>query len=289
MSSTLGVAATIDVPALIINADDFGLSEGINRGIIEGFRAGAITSTSVMVGMPAFGDAVRRARDADTLGIGLHFTLTAGRPLTRAPSLLDADTGCFLRVAALVRRALAGRVKRREVEDECAAQIAAARAAGLQLTHLDSHHHIHLLPGVRAAVRRVVAAERIPAVRRPAEQVVGVVGWRRRLAERVLIGTLARYVNRTRWRINTSDHFVGSVLLGAPHFHSLLLRVLDSLAAGTTEIMVHPGYVPGPLPGDDSYTSQREIELQALTSPDVLARLRSGAIRLVNYGHIRDA
>jgi predicted glycoside hydrolase/deacetylase ChbG (UPF0249 family) len=289
LSSTLGVAATIDVPALIINADDFGLSEGINRGIIEGFRAGAITSTSVMVGMPAFGDAVRLAHDAETLGVGLHFTLTAGKPLTRASSLIDDRSGDFLSVPALVGRALAGHVRSREVEDECAAQIAAARAAGLHLTHLDSHHHIHLLPGVRAAVRRVVDAERIPAVRRPAERIVGVIGWRRRLPERVLIGTLARYVNRTHWRVNTSDYFVGSVLLGARHFHSLLLRVLDSLAAGTTELMVHPGYVPGPLPGNDSYTTQREIELQALTSSDVLARLRSGAIRLVNYGHIRDA
>src|SRR4029077_13081797 len=115
LSSTLGVAGTTDVPALIINADDFGLSEGINRGIIEGFRAGAITSTSVMVGMPAFGDAVRLAHDAKTLGIGLHFSLTAGRPLTRALSLIDEDRGDFLRVPVLVRRALTGRVKRREV------------------------------------------------------------------------------------------------------------------------------------------------------------------------------
>ncbi|HEX4469896.1 MAG TPA: ChbG/HpnK family deacetylase, partial [Gemmatimonadaceae bacterium] len=242
-----------------------------------------------MVGMPAFGDAVRLTRKAEALGIGLHFTLTAGKPLTRASSLIDEKTGNFLHLSALVRHALAGRVKRFEVEDECAAQIAAARAAGLQLTHLDSHHHIHLLPGVRAAVRRVVDAERIPAVRRPVERIVGVIGWRRRLPERVLIGTLARYVNRTRWRVSTSDHFVGSVLLGARNFHSLLLRVLDSLTTGTTELMVHPGYVPGPLPGDDSYTTQREIELRALTSPDVLARLRSGAIRLVNYGQIRDA
>ena len=283
------MAATTDLPALIINADDFGLSEGINRGIIEGFRAGAITSTSLMVGMPAFDDAVRIARAAPALGIGLHFTLTAGRPLTRAPSLIDEETGNFLRVPALVRRALAGRVRRVEVEDECAAQIAAAREAGLHLTHLDGHHHIHLLPGVRDAVRRVVGAERIPAVRRPSERPFGVVGWRRRMPERALIGVLARYVDRARWHVATSDHFVGSVLLGARQFQSLLVRVLDSLAPGTTELMVHPGYVPGPVPGNDPYTTHREIELRALTSPDVLARLRSGRIQLLHYGQIRVA
>jgi predicted glycoside hydrolase/deacetylase ChbG (UPF0249 family) len=272
-----------------VNADDFGLSEGINRGIIEAFTAGALSSTSVMVGMPAFDDAVHLAHSVSSLGVGLHFTLTAGRPLTRATSLVDRATGEFLRGPALVRLALAGRIQTQEVADECAAQIAVARKAGLRLTHLDGHHHVHLLPGVRAAVRRVVEAERIPAVRRPMERIFGVTAWFRRLPERVLIAMLARYVDRKRWHVATTDYFVGSVLLGASNFHAILLRVLDSLRVGTTELMVHPGYVSGPLPGDDSYTSQREIELHALTSPDVIQRLHSGAIRLVNYGDIGDA
>lgn len=284
----LGVGTTTDVPALIINADDFGFSDGINIGIIEGFRAGAITSTSIMVGMPAFADAVRRAREVPALGVGLHFTLTAGRPLTRAATLINDATGEFLHLPALVRRALAGRVRAREVEDECVAQIAAAAGAGVLLTHLDSHHHIHLLPGVRAAVRRVAAAERIPAVRRPSERVFGGVA-RRRLTERALIGVLARYVDPNTWGVATADHFVGSALLGAPHFHSLLLRVLESLSTGITELMVHPGHVPAQLPGNDPYTTQREIELRALTSPEVLTRLRSGEIRLISYGQIREA
>ena len=281
------MAATTDVPTLIINADDFGLAEGINRGIIEGFRAGAITSASVMIGMPAFGDAVRLARSAPALGVGLHFTLTAGRPLANVPSLTDESTGQFLRVSALVMHALSGRVRRREVEDECVAQIAAARDAGLHLTHLDSHHHVHVLPGLRDAVRRVVESERIPAVRRPRERVFGGVA-RRRLPERALVSALARDMDPVRWRVSMTDHFVGSALLGARRFHSLLLRVLESLPPGTTELMVHPGYVPAPLPGNDPYTTQRELELQALTSSDVLARISSGAIRLVNYGQIRN-
>ncbi|HKW47331.1 MAG TPA: ChbG/HpnK family deacetylase [Gemmatimonadaceae bacterium] len=284
------MAATTDVPAraLIINADDFGLSEGINCGILEGHRAGAITSTSIMVGMPAFADAVHLARAAPALGVGLHFTLTAGKPLTAAPSLIDEHTGNFLGVSALVRRALVGRVRPREVEGECAAQIAVAREAGVGLTHLDGHHHIHLLPGVRAAVRRVVAAERIPAVRRPNERVFGGIA-RRRLPERALVGAFAHYVDSRKWGVATTNHFVGSALLGASDFHSLLLRVLDSLPGGITELMVHPGHVTAPLPGNDAYTTQRETELQALMSPDVRARLRRGDIRLLSYGQIRDA
>src|SRR4029077_13015567 len=152
----LGVAATTDA-SLIVNADDFGMTEGINRGIIEAFEAGAVTSTSVMVGMPAFEDAVRGGRAAgDGLGVGLHFTLTAGRPLTRAASLVNPETGAFVPIRTFMVRALSGRVRAREVVEECAAQIARARDAGLRLTHLDGHHHVHIIPGTSGAVRRGV-------------------------------------------------------------------------------------------------------------------------------------
>jgi predicted glycoside hydrolase/deacetylase ChbG (UPF0249 family) len=283
----LGVAATTDA-SLIINADDFGMTEGINRGIIEAFDAGAVTSTSVMVGMPAFADAVRRARAAgDGLGVGVHFTLTAGRPLTRAPSLVNRETGAFLSIRTLLVRALSGRVRAREVVEECAAQIARARDAGLRLTHLDGHHHVHIIPGISGAVRQAVQAEHIPAVRRPVERLVGGPDWRRRLVERAVIDIFARGVHPERWHVGTTEHFCGVTLLGAPRFHSAMVRALDCLPKGTTELMVHPGYVPGPLPGGDAYTTQREIELRALTSPEVLERLHSGRIRLMHFGELR--
>ena len=284
------MAATTDLPTLIINADDFGLSEGINRGITDAFHAGALRSATLMVNMPAFADAVDRAkRIGAALGTGLHFTLTAGRPLTSAPSLVDGDTGEFLGPAPLLLRALAGRISHREVEDECSAQIGGARKAGLQLTHLDGHHHVHLVPGIRTAVQRVVVAERIPAIRRPVERLFRIPNWHRRLPERVLIGVLGRTADPKRAGISTTDRFLGSTLLGARDFHAALIRVLDALPTGTTELMVHPGYVPGPLPGADPYTTQREAELRALTSPDVLERLHSGRIRLVHFGHVARA
>jgi predicted glycoside hydrolase/deacetylase ChbG (UPF0249 family) len=285
-----GVAATGDIPRLIINADDFGLSEGINRGIMEAFDAGVLRSTSIMVGMPAFPDAVRRAGAAGkALGIGLHFALTAGRPLTPAPSLVISETGDFLSLSALIRRALLGRVNPREVADECAAQIARAREARLELTHLDGHHHVHVLPGIRDAVRRVVQAEAIPAIRRPRERLFGVPAWRRRLPERLLIRVLANDMNPERWRVRMTSHFVGSTLLGAPHFEAGLLRVLGWLPEGTTELMVHPGYVTGALPGADPYTTQREVELRALTSSAVRKRLSSGLVHLIHFGQLPNA
>jgi hypothetical protein len=277
------VAATTERTRLIINADDFGLSDGINRGILEAFDAGALRSTSIMVGMPAFADAARRARIAGTrLGVGLHFTLTAGRPLTRAPSLTD-DRGDFLPPGALLRRAFLGRVLPGEVAAECAAQIDRARAAALHLTHLDGHHHAHLAPGIAAAVRHVVHEKGIPAVRRPVEPLFSANRWRR-APMRAFVTMLAQLNDPRDWGVRTTDHFVGSALLGATRFGDKLADALDSLATGTTELMVHPGYVDGPLPNADAYTTQREAELRALISPDVLDRLRSRHIRLTHFG-----
>jgi predicted glycoside hydrolase/deacetylase ChbG (UPF0249 family) len=285
-SSTHAAVVTTDETRLIINADDFGLSEGINRGILEAFDAGALRSTSIMVGAPAFEDAVRGACAAGhRLGVGLHFTLTAGRPLTRSPSLTD-EPGDFLTPVALLGRALRGGVVANEVAAECMAQIARARAAGIRLTHLDGHHHAHLVPRIAATVRRVVEAERIPAVRRPSESLFRPSNWWRRVPQRILIGALELLNDPRDWPTRTTDHFVGSALLGDSRFHERLLEALQSLERGTTELMVHPGYVDGPLPDDDSYTSEREVELRALLSADVLGRLHGGKIRLTHFGEL---
>ena len=285
-----GVGTTTEQPRLIINADDFGMSEGINRGILAAFRAGALRSTSIMVGMPAFEDAVRVAQAAgDGLGVGLHFTLTIGRPLTDAPTLVD-ESGEFLKPDALLARAVFGNIAEAEVAAECIAQIARARDAGIRLTHLDGHHHAHLGPGAIArAVRRVVEAERIPAVRRPLEPLFseyGTANWWHRLPERLLVGVLTQMSDPRNWGVRTTDLFLGHGLLGQSRFGDLLVRALDTLPIGTTELMVHPGYVDGPLPGNDPYTTQREVELEALLSPDVVERLRAGRICLTHFGEL---
>lgn len=262
------------------------MSEGINRGILEAFEAGALCSASIMVGMPAFEDAVRTAGVAGgRLGIGLHFTLTIGRPLTRAPSLVDAR-GDFLDPYALLWRALRGQIAENDVAAECAAQIARARSAGLRLTHLDGHHHAHLTPRIAAVVRRVVEGEQIPAVRRPLEPLFDPPNWWHRLGDRLLIGVLAQINDPRDWAVRTTDHFFGSALLGESRFAELLVKALDALPPGTTELMVHPGHVDGALPGDDAYTAQREIELKALMSSDVVGRLYSGRIRLINFAEL---
>ena len=163
-----------DAPRLVVNADDFGLSTGVNRGILEAHAAGVVSSVSVLVNTPGWTDALRRLRDlgpppAPGLGVGLHLNLTMGRPVSWGGSLSDARTGRFHTLRALVARAFAGRLDPGDVAIECAAQLARLRNAGLVVTHLDSHRHVHVLPGVWGAVVETARSAGVPVLRVPLE------------------------------------------------------------------------------------------------------------------------
>jgi len=269
---------------LVITADDFGLTTEINRGIMEAFDAGALRSVSVMVGTPGFEDAAAHARRAAPhLGVGLHLTLTLGRPLTAARSLIDAH-GVFVSPRQLAARALAGSVRGIDVQNEVSAQLARARAAGLRITHLDGHHHAHAFPGIWPAVWRAARQARIPVVRRPVESFIRAPLRARRLPARVALRLLARGAPVHEAPIPVGV-FAGHSLLGARRFQAGLLRFLEQLQPGVTELMVHPGYVSGALPGNDPYRRQREVELRALTSPMTLRALRT-TVCLLHFGEL---
>src|SRR5678815_5521316 len=141
---------------LVINADDLGFAPGVNPGIFEAYPAGTVSSASMIVTAPAFAEAAERARrDAPQLGVGLHFNLVTGTPLSSVPSLVDPASGRFHPLDVLVRRALAGQVDPTEVRRECEAQLAALVGAGVTPTHIDSHRHAHAMPGILPAVAAV--------------------------------------------------------------------------------------------------------------------------------------
>jgi predicted glycoside hydrolase/deacetylase ChbG (UPF0249 family) len=264
---------------LIINADDLGLSGGVNRGIVEAHAAGTVTSASLLANGPALSDAMRRLRNATTLQVGLHFNLTLGRPVAQredVASLCDPHTGEFYSLARLVTRALTGRIQPEQVAAECRAQLDLLHKLGILVRHLDSHRHVHALPGVWKPVIAVAQRAGIRAVRVPRES-LRPAG--RRLSRALVAASLRAFCGDR--ALMRADHFLGLGLLGAHDFQRQLLVLLDRLEPGTTELMVHPGYVDPDLTRRDAYTTGRERELAGLCSRELRDRLTRGDIQLL--------
>ena len=281
---------------LIVNADDFGLTAGVNRAIIEGHTRGAITSATLMANMPAFDTAVRLANDHPSLGVGLHFNITQGRPVaaaSRVSSLIDNRGEFWGTSTAILSRALAGRLKIEEVIVELRAQIEKAVHAGLRLTHVDSHKHSHALPQICEAIIATIKDYGINAVRAPRErwrfdrgaksfkliaQSAGAFG----LSQLCRIGS-ARLKKSD---VKTPDFFFGVTRSGF-WTKPWLIDLIERLPAGASELMCHPGYDDAELSGVKTrLRASRANELRLLTDPDVVAKLRENDVKLINFSDL---
>src|SRR5450432_1252385 len=167
---------------LIINADDFGLTAGVNRGIVEAHEQGVVTSATLMANGPAFEEAIGLAQARPRLGVGCHVVLVDGAPLlnkTEVASLLDGggngSGGPRFRegIGRFGALALMRRVAADEIEAEATAQIRKLQSAGISVTHLDSHKHTHLFPHVLRPLLRAAAKSGVRAIRNPFERIQG--------------------------------------------------------------------------------------------------------------------
>ena len=273
---------------LIVNADDLGIAEGVDRGILEAHTAGVVTAASLLANGASFAHAVRLARAAPALSIGVHLDFVAGRPLTKARSLVDARSGRFHSLARLACLAALGRVAEDDVIGETSAQIARVRDAGVQVTHVDSHRHAHLIPGIWTGVASATEAAQASPLRMPVERLAMTKGYPSAGATLRIaaLRTAAAIATRGRTPPSHPDHFAGLALQGRRDFAARLLALLDGLPLGTTELMVHPGRVDAALSAADPYTGPRETELSALLSAPIRERLRRGDFRLVGFGEV---
>lgn len=280
---------------VIINADDFGLSPGVNRGILSAFREGVLTSTTALVNMPHFGEAATLARQVPRLGVGIHLSLLWGRPVSDAaavPTLVDQE-GSFPRsLLTLARRYFFGLLSPDDVRTEFRSQVRGFIDTGLSPTHLDTHKHVHCLPGVLHALLDVAREFGIDKVRLPREQALD-----RRSAPRlptwkaVLKRNLIRYLSRDAAEalrassFKTTDHFSGidyQEQLDA----DALLHILRHLRPGVTEVMCHPGYADEPSREPTRGAPLRDVELAALCDPRLREYLASGTVLPINYGDL---
>jgi hopanoid biosynthesis associated protein HpnK len=281
---------------LILNADDFGYTRGINEGIVRAHREGILTSATLMANGPAFDDAVERARANPRLGVGCHLVLTGGlsvAPREEIPSLADRERRLPRSLGALVARLSIGSVRTKEIETELRAQLEKIRRAGIELTHVDTHKHTHVHPRVMAAVGRVAQEFGITRVRNPVEKLgdswrtartehAGLVGNMAASASVRAVGAWFNSISR-KYGLHSPDHFLGLALTGRLSADALC-RLIDTLPDGRTEIMSHPGVCDAELVKSGSrLQQQRQMELDGLLSAEARHAVEAKGIRLISY------
>jgi predicted glycoside hydrolase/deacetylase ChbG (UPF0249 family) len=277
---------------LVVNADDLGISARVNDGIVLAHRSGIVTAASIMAVGRAFDHAVGWCRRVPSLDVGVHLTLVAATPLlAQASSLKGADGRFPASAGAFLRRFLSGRIRLADIRAELSAQIERVLDHGVSVSHLDSHQHVHALPGIaqlalELAARYGIARVRAPIARLRMERSAGLRGVLRlagAMALRASWGTVRaaglRDVGRGRLR------FLGFAE-GGRLDQDRLQRLLLSLRPGHTyELMCHPGLTPQE-PDIQRWGYRHERELQALTSAATHALIAARGIRLCGYGDL---
>jgi len=282
--------------ALVVNADDFGLTPGVNAGIVDAHTRGILTSASLFANAPATDHAIQLARQTPTLGIGCHLALVDGDPVlpdSGLPTL--APDGHFRPTwRSFITDALAGRIAVDEIDRELAAQISRLTDAGLRLTHLDAHKHVHAFPPVFGVVARLARRFGIATVRIPYESPAlalvarnaGRRGARRQAVENVALAPWAwwdRFL-LDRHDLAPAPAFLGRVLTGT-FTRDDVGGLLERVGRGVSELMTHPGYPDAAL--DLVRTRlrlERAAEVAILTDPAILDLVRREGIALVRHG-----
>ncbi|MBS1798818.1 MAG: ChbG/HpnK family deacetylase [Acidobacteria bacterium] len=286
-------------PRLIINADDFGLTSGINRSILELHRAGVLTSATLMAGGPAFDDAVAIAKANPTLGVGCHLVFTDGTPVSppnRIPTLIGPDRKTFRpKLVDFIRAFHLGQIREEDIVREAYAQIKRLVFSGLKPTHIDTHKHTHLFPRMANLLVKMATGASIPAIRNPFEPAftrqLDHASFKRRMQIRILNSLESRFQRIPELRnhgVITTDGTVGVSATGNLNT-ATLTEILNALPSdGTFELVCHPGYNDRDL---DRVTTRlrahREIEMQALLAAIPARLLQPNAPSLIHFGSLQ--
>jgi len=287
------------VRRLIVNADDFGFTAGVNRAIVEAHTHGIVTSSTLMANGRAFEDAVRLAKSVPRLSVGCHVVLIDGEPVLDArllPSITSAHStgGRFRdRLQFFAARALAGRLDSDEIEAEASAQIRKLQSAGVSVSHLDTHKHTHLFPAVLRPLLRAARGCGVRAIRNPfgprkplkSSELLARPSLWIRYAEVRILSTLASTFRDSASRADlvTPDGTLGIVVTGALD-EQLFRGIAAIVPEGTWEFVCHPGYNDDDLKSAKTrLRASRENELRVLTMPKARELLLRQGIDLISY------
>jgi len=277
---------------LIVNADDYGKTEGVTQGIIQAHREGIVTSTTVMMNMPKVEEALRLADDCPDLGMGVHLVFTAWRPIlspAEIPSLVDAD-GYFHRQEAILSRP--DRIDIDELQAELRAQVESLRALGREPDHLDCHHFIHIYPPFFAVYVELAGEYGLPVrLPFPPEEEWGEAAASVSVAQGLPVDLLREIVRQDIGLVQAKgilhpDRFVQS-FSGETLTLETLLGILEGLPEGISELITHPGFADEELLARSTYAKERERELELLCHPRAKERIGELGIELVNFGVLK--
>lgn len=285
-------AGGTEAKRLIVNADDLALHSAVNRAVFRTHREGIVTSTSLLAGGAAFSEAVEESKHHPGLGIGLHLCLVEQAPVSdpdSIPSLVGSNGRLVSNYSIFLKRYLLGKIHREDIKSELEAQVTKAVDHGLTLTHLDSHQHLHILPGIARMVEEIGRRFGIKKIRIPAENVriAGSPVMSKRGLQGRWVYSLAqscrKMLKHSGW--TTPDRFLG-FMQGGRMLREDWRSLIPRLPAGVTEIMVHPGEDDLILKSHTGWDYCWEDELSALVDPEIKALLEEHNIELINFGDL---
>jgi chitin disaccharide deacetylase len=288
------------VPRLIINADDFGFTSGVNRAIAEAHTRGVVTSSTLMANGSTFAGAVQLARTLPGLSIGCHVVLIDGEPVLdaeRIPSLTTRTRRFRDDMKIFAARAIAGRIDPDEITAEATAQIRKIQSTGVSVSHFDTHKHTHLFPKILRPLLAAAAACGVRVVRNPfgprlplrSSQLLTRPSLWTRYAE---VRILQRFAGKFRQAVDregfvTPDGTLGIVVTGVLD-ETLFHAIARSIPEGTWEFVCHPGYNDAELgTAKTRLRASREIELHVLTLPSARDLLAREGIELISYHELK--
>ena len=283
---------------LIINADDFGLTAGVNRAIVEAHVHGVVTSATLMANAPAFADAVELASSSPRLSVGCHVVLVDGAPLlagSQISSLINQteDSRFYRSLGSFGFRALTGRFDPLQIEAEATAQIRKLQSAGISVSHLDTHKHTHVFPQVWQPLLRAAKACGVRAMRNPFEAVRfsqladSPNLWKRWIGVKALHSSAAKFQRATQQAgMITPGGTLGIVSTGALD-ERLFHLAIENMPEGRWEFVCHPGYNDAQLQSSGTrLVASRALELEVLTSASIRPLLTSHGIELISYSDL---
>lgn len=281
---------------VIVTADDFGLAIPVNEAVELAHREGVLGCASLMVGAEAAEDAVARARRLPGLRVGLHVVLVDGRPVlppAQLPDLVDAGGEFSRRLVSAGFRFFFLPSVRRQVEAEIRAQFDAFRATGLSLDHVNAHKHMHLHPTVLNSILRIGRDYGLHAMRIPyeplgtARRITGRVPWPV-YAGHLLLQPWIRLLQRRIRRAGVlSNQFVFGLSTSGGMTEEKVLRIIECLPAGISEIYFHPATAHGSHRYPAEAGRHHEAEFRALVSPRVRAAFTAAGIQSISFSELK--